>query len=133
MKFRQHDDQLRCLGAGILLHRVLGVEHDDDLLYGPYGKPFLANGGPEFSLSHAGEYVILVTHDTPVGVDIEPITPEHDEAFLREWTAREAIMKLTGLGLQLGPESINLNTNTYKLEHYTINNHIYCTAVLSKM
>lgn len=140
LKYHRHDDRLRCLGAGLLLKRVLGVERDEDLSYGPYGKPLLAasfvpcgankaGSRRHFSLAHGGDYVILVTHDSPVGVDIEPISPEHDETFLRDWTAREAILKLTGEGFQRDPLSIDLNTAPYTLEYHLFNSHVYCIAV----
>ena len=47
------------LGAGILLASVLHVHRDEDLVFGPQGKPFLVDNQPEFSLSHSGAHVLL--------------------------------------------------------------------------
>jgi len=95
--------------------------------YGPYGKPKLT-GDPsvEFNVAHSGERVIYAISDKqPVGVDIErigrtinserlakrffsnaeyealqAISPaSRQQAFLRLWTGKEAIVKVTGKGL----------------------------------
>ena len=60
------------LGAGLQLASILDVHKDEDLIAGPQGKPFLASGKPEFSLSHSGEHVLLGVSDQPIGVDMEP-------------------------------------------------------------
>ena len=51
-KYLRREDRLRCLSAGYLLHRVLGIA-ESELQYGEYGKPFVP-GSTEFSLSHGG-------------------------------------------------------------------------------
>ena len=103
------------LGAGLLLASVLKVHSDDDLRYGPQGKPFLAAGGPEFNLSHSKEHVLLGVSHGPIGVDIEradrPVSPalkkrvclpwEKELPFLTVYTRKECAMKLTGLGFSL--------------------------------
>ncbi|MDL2253497.1 4'-phosphopantetheinyl transferase superfamily protein [Ruminococcaceae bacterium OttesenSCG-928-I18] len=83
-----------------------------------------------FNLSHAGEYVVLATASSEVGVDIEPIAPferevakrcfqKNEQAFLWEgedserrfavlWTTKESIMKATGRGFSLPPESFSI-------------------------
>jgi len=62
---------LLCLGAGLLMNRVLGIE-ERELQYGEYGKPY-ALGKAEFSISHGGNWAILSVGSQPVGVDIEPM------------------------------------------------------------
>jgi 4'-phosphopantetheinyl transferase len=86
----------------------------------------LAESGLSFNLSHSGDWLaIAVARDIPVGVDIEcqrqlrrPIDlarrffplveaewlagleePELSEAFIEQWTAREALVKATGSSL----------------------------------
>ncbi len=81
-----------------------------------HGKPQVTGGGPHFSISHAGDYVVVaVSHDGPVGVDLELITPgigmagrlvrAHGEqpaegtGLVRRWVRKEAVLKATGHGL----------------------------------
>lgn len=65
-RYQRRDDRQRCLGAGLMLHRVLG--DCSSLAKSIYGKPYLAhkkrlNASPEsdlaFSISHSGTYVVL--------------------------------------------------------------------------
>ena len=111
-----------------LLEDLLGTGVADSLCYGPQGKPFLAQG-PEFSLSHSGDYLLLAIAPQPVGVDIERhrqleyralagrcFHPQ-EQALLQQaaakeqvlffdiWTCRESCLKATGLGLTLPPQA----------------------------
>lgn len=92
-------------------------------------KPYAENAaGWDFNLSHAGEFVACAVARGPVGIDIELIRPVREmgsivtryfhpdeaaawraagkdlreEAFFVLWSAREAVMKCTGLGLARG-------------------------------
>lgn len=127
MQFRFHEDRLRCIGAGALLYETLGLE-DSDLRTGEYGKPLADACDLHFNLSHSGEYIVLATARTPVGVDIERLdrkpgrdpagliryvaAPEerdwiyqgaddHEQAkrFLQLWTMKESVVKALGEGL----------------------------------
>lgn len=100
----------------------------------PGGKPFVP-GGPHFNLSHSGRFAVLIIGDArPVGVDVEAAgrqadvlriaerffvrhecealhaatDAERDPLFLRLWTAKEALMKATGLGMRLPPDRISV-------------------------
>ncbi|MDO4750415.1 MAG: 4'-phosphopantetheinyl transferase superfamily protein, partial [Eubacteriales bacterium] len=87
--------------------------------------------GPCFNLSHAGSLVVLGIGDAELGIDVEragrklsdsvlrcltpeerswleKVRPEDPTAFFRLWTAKESIMKATGLGLQLSPRSFHV-------------------------
>lgn len=119
----QYQDQpakLRVIAAGLLLHKVLGIQSDADLVFNEYGKPFLAAGGPQFSLSHAGRCAALAAAPFPVGVDIEPMKEAYPqvlrsyfrpeelewldqspgaERFYTLWTRLESALKAMGTGL----------------------------------
>ncbi len=154
LRYTLHNDRLRCLAAGLLLKNVLGITNDSEIGYGPQGKPFLVNHKTEFNLSHGGNYVILVTDNNPVGVDIEKIESfdesvahrcftadecatlfaekdiaKQQELFYTLWTGKEAIMKATGLGLSFDPQSFSLHSQTdWQLQWQRLDNHIYCVA-----
>ena len=122
----QTADKARCLVAGLLLRKVCGVTDDEQLITGANGKLYLKNTGMYFNISHSGDYVVLAVADNEVGVDIEKIEPYNnavaarcfterelewlqtqrtDETFCRLWTAKESVMKASGLGFSLPPET----------------------------
>jgi len=125
-KYLRREDRLRCLGAGYLMHRVLGIA-ESELRYGEYGKP-CTPGRAEFSLSHGGNWAVLATDSYPVGVDIEPMNAANLDIAQRVftagelrwmqidpvprfhmlWTIKESIMKGTGLGMQLNPAQFDV-------------------------
>ena len=128
-RYVRFEDKARCLIAGLLLRRVCGVTDDFQLTYGAKGKPYLKDGGAFFSISHSGDYVVLATSDSEVGVDIEKVANYSDsvaarcftpqelkwmrssscrDTFHRLWTAKESIMKGTGLGFSLPPEAFSV-------------------------
>jgi 4'-phosphopantetheinyl transferase len=104
--------------------------------YGAWGKPGIkGNDRCFFNVSHSGRWLVMVISDSgPVGLDVE--LPDrkidalglgqscflpHENAILRAlegaeqrhrflafWTAKEALMKLTGKGFSLPPKSIHL-------------------------
>jgi hypothetical protein len=92
-----------------------------------HGKPRLAGGAsPSFSVSHSGDLAIVaLSRDACVGVDVELVRPRLHldrlaarvltpaelagwravpeamrlERFLERWTAKEALLKASGIGL----------------------------------
>jgi len=129
LKYAHEDDRKRCLAAGLLLIRHLNIQDEGKILYGQFGKPYLADG-PEFNLAHSGDWVVLAVSDVPVGIDIERIGnrnvkklarsfPEAEFGWLQEgenpserfytlWTMKESVMKATGRGLNLDPRSFSV-------------------------
>jgi 4'-phosphopantetheinyl transferase len=133
IKFRFWKDRQRCLiGKMQLLHGLRNwYNHKtslEDLRYTAYGRPFLESG-PDFSISHSGDYVICALDDNArVGVDIEEIRPVtlddfqsqfHSaewsiiqssgakyHAFYRFWTRKEAVIKADGRGINLPLDQI---------------------------
>ncbi len=94
--------------SGVTLGKLLKDEN---------GAPYPVNGN-YWSLSHKPEYVAAVVSKDKVGIDIEEVKPRDEllfarvasdkewelkekswEAFFRYWTAKEAILKVIGIGI----------------------------------
>jgi 4'-phosphopantetheinyl transferase len=136
-QFRFDDDRERYLTTHALKRRVLGA------LHGCLGiemcfttrqgeKPRLQGDGPNFNLSHSGNWVaMIVSTEAQVGIDVEQpsIALDHDklaslvfhpqdrflpepasplERFYTAWTLKEAISKGVGLGLSLPLNELRL-------------------------
>jgi 4'-phosphopantetheinyl transferase len=108
------------------------------------GKPYLKEG-PEFNISHSGQYVICAISDNgETGIDIEEIQYHADlkefksffnlsewseingsrnfaNTFFEYWTKKEAVMKASGKGFSLHPSDIFINGNTARAEGKTWN------------
>jgi 4'-phosphopantetheinyl transferase len=149
----RQEDKARSLVAGLLLREVCGVECDTQLAYGEKGKPYLLDNTLKFNLSHSGDFVVLAVSDTEIGVDIEKIKPYNkavakrcftsaelewlseentNEAFYRLWTAKESIMKATGAGFSLPPQSFCTLHTPWCLHHFNYNGYVVCVASADK-
>lgn len=98
------EEALAALGILVVEHRCVHCGSTE------HGQP-LGN----LSLSHAGGLTLVATAEGPVGIDHEPVDsvlpddvvahPSETEDPLRLWVRKEAILKATGLGLQVDPKS----------------------------
>jgi len=130
-RFRVDAPRRRYVAARGLLRRLLGgclevPAERIEIAPGPNGKPVLADGGLQFSVSHSGDWVLVaIASDRPLGADVEEIraTPdlldlarryfaaeevlaleglaagERPAAFFELWTCKEACLKVHGEGL----------------------------------
>lgn len=111
------------------LRDVYGISEQPSFIIGEHGKPELSfdsqqltvNSQIFFNLSHCKNAIACVVADRPVGVDVESIGRYNESlarhvlndqefslvqqasnpqlAFTRLWTQKEAIVKLTGRGI----------------------------------
>lgn len=124
----------------LVLGRLLGIApHSLAIAAGSHGKPFCSDAPDlRFSVSHAGSFGLLAfSKSAEVGCDIEvtqlvddfeamealvlhPVErqalaalpkPARDDAFLRYWVRKEAVLKATGLGFSADPTRILVSQN----------------------
>lgn len=105
-------------------------------LRGPVGRKPMVVGNPLFfNVSHSDDLAVCaISRSRPVGIDVEHLDPTKPDPtlcrqvfttqeqqalcsctsemaarrFFEFWTAKEAMMKLTGLGVRLAPNQIEL-------------------------
>ena len=126
LRYRKEHDQRLSVAAYRLLQHALQVEHGINepptFAFGHHGKPSLI-GHPDifFSLSHCHEAAACAVDTVPLGIDVESLSsydPDivtavmSDEeqhqithsidprlTFLRLWTMKESLLKMTGEGI----------------------------------
>ncbi|MFB7979091.1 4'-phosphopantetheinyl transferase family protein [Streptomyces vinaceus] len=112
---------------GMAPQEVVLVREDCPCCDAPHGRPAVAGGEVQFSLSHSGDLAYLAFAAVPVGIDVEAVPSaaavedvlttlhpaeiaelsalpeaERPEAMARLWSRKEAYFKGTGTGLALG-------------------------------
>ena len=75
---RQRKDRLRTVLADDLARHMLGEAMGFSpasvrFTYAASGKPSVAGGGYEFSISHSDDIVVVAINEGPVGIDVEHI------------------------------------------------------------
>lgn len=126
LKFKHELGRKTCAMAYLLLceglRKEFGITERPVFEYGEHGKPFIA-GHPDihFNLSHCREAVACAVSDRPIGIDVESIREYSDSlarytmndqelatintaaspaiAFIRLWTQKEALLKMSGEGI----------------------------------
>ena len=155
LKFKHDLGRKTCAATYLLLceglRKEYGITEKPVFDYGEHGKPAI-QGHPDihFNLSHCREAVICVISHRPVGVDIESIrryketiarytmndseftqithSPHPAHTFTQLWTKKEALLKLSGEGIQgrsmkyilTGDEQIETHINMEKNYVYSI-------------
>lgn len=142
LKFRFELGRKTCAMAYLLLceglRKEYGIIERPVFEFGEHGKPFIV-GHPDihFNFSHCREAVICAISDHPVGVDVESIREYHeslvrytmndqeveqiersdrpDVEFIRLWTMKEAVLKLTGQGITDNLKEVLTNVTTSEL------------------
>ena len=158
-RYRTISSKAESLVAGLLLRKVLGSDYEERLFTNAHGKPQLRDCTNFFNLSHSGNYVLLAVTDCELGIDIEKISSynpkiiekcctadekewlthqSNDDLFYHLWTGKEAVMKATGLGFSMKPESFSLlpisdgpheiHEQTWYLQWFALDGHQVCTA-----
>lgn len=130
--FRLDRDKRLCVGAGLLIERVLdlldaqGAQRQQGYL--PSGRPFLpAFPRISISISHSGTYALAACCDGLVGADVQTRVADPEKllrllseeelafcqkdpaGFTRLWTLKEAYGKYTGEGLSYPPPHIRFD------------------------
>ena len=116
-----------------------------EILLGQRGKPYFAEGGYHFSVSHTKKLVFCALSKKPVGIDAEDLSREiklslaekilspyeyaqyekaadKQKALLTFWVLKEAAGKLTGEGINGYPNHTNFDLADPRVQ--TIENHI---------
>ncbi|MFS0916579.1 4'-phosphopantetheinyl transferase family protein [Brevibacillus sp. 179-C 1.1 NHS] len=141
IRFRHPEDSYRTLLADVLVRSLIceACEISSDKIvfdYNAYGKPFF-KPLPSFcfNVSHSGEWVVCITDDFEVGIDVEQIVPidldianhyfaptevedllaKHPDKrlayFYDLWTLKESYIKARGMGLSIPLQSFAIRKN----------------------
>jgi 4'-phosphopantetheinyl transferase len=139
-RFRVQAAGQRFVAARAMLRLILGRLSGEEpkgltFIYGDHGKPRLATGLPHFSLTHAGDTIVVAVAAEELGVDVEErrdlanasrlarrICTRRELETLRSappqnfstlllglWTAKEAVLKSLGTGISGGMRSVEVD------------------------
>ncbi len=140
LRYHSETQRRESVAAYLLLCRLLseeyGIEAYPTFEEATNGKPFLA-GYPHihFNLSHTRGVAACVVSDAPVGIDVERIRRYNDMLarrvlsekeygllsnaaekgveFIRMWTMKESLLKLTGEGIRRELNGVDIFDGAY--------------------
>lgn len=131
------ESKLQSLTAGLMLDKYISSK---EIKLNEYGKPYV-EGGPFFSLSHSGDYVVLAVSDIcEVGCDIEKLkdcdfmrmgrvvftdnelselkaSENMCDKFFEFWTKKESFIKCIGEGFHYSPKFLDISGGKKYAEH----------------
>lgn len=146
MSYKNIKDRKLCLGAGILLHYVIGLK-ESDIKVNEYGK--LYSDKLNFSISHTEDTVVILTSDSfDVGIDIE--SPDRDASKIETlfhqneleavknkkltcievWTRKEALLKYLGIGLTTKLSDFDTSKDVLDIKNEEVRIYTYSTKTL---
>ncbi len=154
--YKNEDDRKLSILSSLLLDKALKKhdlsERDMKYTFNAYGKPYFANAEDlHFSISHSGEYAMVVLSDKEIGCDIQQIkdinlsiadrffTAEErkyvkcTEDFFRIWTLKESFIKAIGKGLALPLNSFSIKGLDSDKSYCEYNRELYEIKEFDKM
>ena len=117
LEFKDENSAVLCLCVGVLFDNA-GIK-EDEVFYTENGKPYLKDGR-FLSVSHSGKYCVLAVFDIPVGRVTKSVSSrfftENEQAWAGDdevrltvlWTLKEALSKLTGDGVKMLYDGIDV-------------------------
>jgi 4'-phosphopantetheinyl transferase len=137
LRYLRAQDRKLCYGAWLLLQKTLELNgaSASDVTVGENGK--LQCPDLQFSISHSADYALCVVGNNPIGCDIEKVEKapfevaehyfkdkereyiseaegaEKSRRFFKLWTLKESYLKMTGEGLGVSPNRIEVDFNNF--------------------
>ena len=129
LRFKHRQGRIECAFSYLLLcqalREVYGITEQPSFLIGEHGKPELSLNSKlstlNFNISHCKSALAVALSASPVGIDVESVgryseslarhvlndsefaevsqSPNPQIPFTRLWTQKEAVVKLTGRGI----------------------------------
>lgn len=135
LRFKHFKGRAQSTQVFLLLQQLMveeyGISSIPEFTYNEHGKPYFSSlKHIHFNMSHCSNAVICAVDRNPVGVDIEQVgrfseslarhvlndeeylavvkSSSPDVAFIRFWTQKESLVKLTGAGIRDNMKNILL-------------------------
>ena len=145
LRFKHQQGRIECAFSYLLLCQALretyGITEQPSFLIGEHGKPELSLNSKlstlNFNISHCKSALAVALSASPVGIDVESVgryseslarhvlndsefaevsqSPNPQIPFTRLWTQKEAVVKLTGRGIDDDLPNLLLKYNNVSL------------------